>query len=131
VSDGAFYGYIALLFASGVLLAVLAVVGFGQTKLARVFDGIFALAFLAYSLYLLLFFDGGDVRIFFYAFLVPILAVVQMVKGAKAQREAAAAAQHSVPPQAPSPYGQAPGPHGQAPSPSPYGQNPSAQAPQQ
>jgi hypothetical protein len=135
VSDGAFYGYIALLFASGVLLAVLAVAGFGQTKLARVFDAIFGVGFLAYSLYLLLFFDGGEVRILFYAFIVPIFAVIQMVKGVKARREAAGAQYSSGPyapaaqypgGQAPSPYGQAPSPYGQAPS--PYGQAPDSQS---
>jgi hypothetical protein len=89
LSDGAFYGYIALLFASAVLLSVLAIRGFGQTTAARVIDGIAAVAFLGYGGYLLLFFGGGQVRIFFYAFIVPIFAVVKMVKERKARREAA------------------------------------------
>lgn len=87
MSDGAFYGYIALLFISAILLAVLGLAGFGQSKGARIFDGIAAAAFLAYSIYLLLFFEGGEVRIFFYAFAVPVLAVVQMVKARKARQE--------------------------------------------
>lgn len=95
MSDGAFFGYIALLFASAVLLSVLAIRGFGQATLARVFDGILAVAFLVYAVYLLLFFQGGNVRIFIYAFLVPVMAVVQVVRHRKAQR-AAAAAQASV-----------------------------------
>jgi hypothetical protein len=87
VSDGTFLAYIALLFASGVLLAVLGIGGFGQSKLARVLDGVAAAAFLGYSIYLLLFFEGGEVRIFFYAFIVPIFAVVQIFKARKARRE--------------------------------------------
>jgi hypothetical protein len=93
VSDGAILGYIALLFASAVLLSVLAIRGFGQSKGARILDGILAAAFLGYALYLLLFFEGGDVRIFLYAFLVPVFAVVRMVRDRKARREAAAQAQ--------------------------------------
>jgi hypothetical protein len=90
VSDGAFLGYIALLFASAVLLSILAIGGFGQSKGARIIDGILAAAFLAYAVYLLVFFQGGNVRIFLYAFLVPIFAVVRMVRERKARREAAA-----------------------------------------
>lgn len=92
MSDGAFYGYIALLFASAILLSVVAIRGFGQSTSTRVIDGLFAVGFLAYSVYLLLFFDGGNVRIFVYVFLAPILAIVQMVKGSKAKRELAEAA---------------------------------------
>ena len=87
MSDGTFLAYIALLLASAVLLAVLAIVGFGQSKLARVLDGVFAAGFLAYAVYLLFFFEGGEVRILFYAFLVPILAVVQIFRARKARRE--------------------------------------------
>lgn len=86
MSDGAFLGYIALLFASAVLLSVLAIRGFGQSTGARVIDGIFAAGFLVYAVYLLLFFEGGTVHILFYAFLVPVLAVVKMVKGRNAGR---------------------------------------------
>jgi hypothetical protein len=89
LSDGAFFGYIALLLASAVLLSVLAIRGFGQSKGARVLDGVFAAAFLGYGGYLLLFFQGGEVRIFFYAFIVPIFAVVRMMKERKARRAAA------------------------------------------
>ena len=87
MSDGTFLAYVALLFASGVLLAVLGIAGFGQSKLARVLDGVAAAGFLGYSIYLLFFFDGGEFRIFFYAFIVPVIAVVQIVKARKARRE--------------------------------------------
>ena len=92
MSDGTFLGYIALLFVSGVLLAVLGIGGFGQSRLARVVDGVFAAAFLIYGAYLLLFFDGGSVFISYYAFIVPILAVVQVVKARKNRSEARAVA---------------------------------------
>jgi phosphate/sulfate permease len=96
VSDAQFFGYIALLFVSAVLLTTLAIFGFGQSTGARVVDGIFAAAFLGYSVYLLLFFESGNVQIFFYAFLVPVFAVFQMLRGRRARRAA-----RSAPPIAP------------------------------
>ena len=90
MSDSTFYGYIALLFVSGVLLTVFAAGGFGLSKGSRIVDGLFAAAFLIYSAYLLLFFDGGRVVISFYAFVVPVIAVVQLFKVRKARSEAAA-----------------------------------------
>lgn len=89
MSDGTFLAYIALLVGSGILLAVLGIGGFGQSKIARALDGVFAAAFLGYAVYLLFFFEGGEVRILFYAFLVPIFAVVQIFKARKARREQA------------------------------------------
>ena len=105
MSDGTFYGYIFLLALSGIILSVLAVGGFGQSVLARVLDAIFGVIFLGYAFYLLFFFDGGEVRILFYAFVVPIFAIVQVVKARKARSEQASAA--AFPPHTPGP--QAPG----------------------
>jgi hypothetical protein len=108
VSDGSFLGYIALLAVSGILLAVLGIGGFGQSTGARIIDGLFAAVFLGYAGYLLFVFDGGEVRIMFYAFIVPILAVVQVFKARKASREAAAAPAYATEPAAPAPQSQAP-----------------------
>ena len=107
MSDGTFYGYIFLLALSGIILSVLAVGGFGQSVLARVLDGIFGVIFLGYAFYLLFIFDGGEVRILFYAFVVPIFAIVQVVKARKTRNEQTPAA--AFPPHAPAqqgPYGQ-------------------------
>lgn len=92
MSDGTFFAYIALLVFSGVLLAVLGLGGFGQSKGARIIDGVFAAAFVIYAGYLLFVFDGGRVIISYYAFIVPILAIVQVFKARKANRQAAEAA---------------------------------------
>jgi hypothetical protein len=96
MSDGTFYGYILLLVVSGITLSVLAARGFGQSTGARVLDAVFSVGFLGYAFYLLFVFDGGQVRILFYAFVVPIAAVVKVIKDWKAQQEAAQqwAAQH-------------------------------------
>ncbi|MEV6631835.1 hypothetical protein AB0M54_13895 [Actinoplanes sp. NPDC051470] len=105
MSDGTFFAYIALLFVSGAILAVLGLGGFGQSKGARILDGVFAAAFVVYAGYLLFVFDGGTVIISYYAFIVPILAIVQVFRARKAQREAAAA--EAVPAAQAPPAGQA------------------------
>jgi hypothetical protein len=119
LSDGTFLGYIALLAVSGILLVILATGGFGQTAAARVIDALFGLGFLGYAGYLLLFFEGGTVQIFFYAFAVPVLAVVNAVKAQKAKREAQA--------YIPIPYG----PGQPIPAPRPAGYHPHAGYPGQ
>jgi hypothetical protein len=90
MSDGTFYGYILLLVVSGITLAALAARGFGQSTGLRVIDGLFAAGFLGYAFYLLFVFDGGQVRILFYAFIVPIVAVSKAVRERWAVRQARA-----------------------------------------
>jgi hypothetical protein len=79
MSDGEFYGYIGLLTLSGALLAIMAARGFGQARSARIADAIFAAGFLGYAGYLAIA-NPATVTIFFYAFAVPILAVVNAVR---------------------------------------------------
>jgi hypothetical protein len=95
MSDGAFYGYILLLFVSGILLSVLAARGFGQSVAARVVDGLFSAGFVGYAFYLLFVFGGGQVRILFYAFIVPVLAVVKVIKAWQAQKAAQALSKYA------------------------------------
>jgi hypothetical protein len=122
-----FLFYVGVLPLSGVLMLVLAGIGFGAGGGARVLNGVIGLAALAYAIYLILtvFINGGSYQIFFYAFIIPVIAIVQMVKGFKA-RGAQSAEQnailaqmghqapqgHQMPPQGQAPYGyQAPQGH--------------------
>jgi hypothetical protein len=86
VSDSQFYLYAGLLTVSGLLLLALAITGFGQSTGTRVLNALFGLGFTGYGGYLLLFFEGGEVRIFFYAFIVPVLMVIQAVRTFMARR---------------------------------------------
>lgn len=101
-----FLFYVGVLALSGVLMLILAGVGFGAKPGARVLNGVLGLAALAYAIYLVMtvFIDGGTYRIFFYAFILPVFAVVQMVKSFKARAEQNAAAQ--MQPMQPMQYGQ-------------------------
>ena len=84
MSDGTFLGYVAALAISGLLCVIVAAV-VQQSVGMRVLNALIGLAFLGYAFYLFFIFDGGTVRIFLYAFIVPILLIVQAIRGRKAQ----------------------------------------------
>jgi hypothetical protein len=106
MSDGTFYGYILLLIVSGITLSVLAARGFGQSIAFRALDGLFSVGFLGYACYLLFVFDGGQVTVLFYAFIVPVLAVVKVVRSRREQLTLQALGRHGAPVPAPSVAGQ-------------------------
>ncbi len=81
VSDSTFLLYSVLLAVSGLIMLAFAITGFGAPTVgARLLNGLFGLGFVGYSVYLLFIFDGGSFAMFWYAFIVPILAIVQAVK---------------------------------------------------
>ncbi len=99
LNDTTFNLYSALLAISGILLAVTAATGFGGRSVrARILNGIFAVAFLAYAFYLQFIFTSGTVFISYYVFVVPILLIVQAFRNRTAakQQQAAAAARASA-----------------------------------
>jgi hypothetical protein len=104
MSDGAFLGYVALLVVSGIALMALSVGGFGQSVLVRVLDAWFGLGFLGYSFYLLFIFEGGDVQIYYYAFVAPVLAFVKVFRAHRAQRDQRPTVAYA-PPAAPASFG--------------------------
>jgi hypothetical protein len=78
---------IALAF-SGVLLAWLAISGFGSAGTGtRVLNGVFALGFLGYAGYLLIA-QPENIVIFFYAFIVPIVLLVRAFQARQGQKKA-------------------------------------------
>jgi hypothetical protein len=95
LNDTTFNLYSALLAISGILLAVTAATGFGGRSVgARVLNGIFAVAFLAYAVYLQFIFTTGTVFVSYYVFVVPILLLVQAFRNrAAAKQQHVAAAQ--------------------------------------
>jgi hypothetical protein len=75
-----FKTYVLFLILSGIAMLIIAGVRTGQTRARRLWNGIFGAGFLGYGLYLLLFFHGGHYFIFFYAFILPILMIVQFFR---------------------------------------------------
>jgi hypothetical protein len=126
VSDGAFYGYLLLLAVSGVLLLGMAAKGLGQSTGMRAFDALFGAGFLIYAGYLLIA-SPEQVRLLFYAFIVPVIAIGKAYKARQAYLDAAAPVRAQQPDVPASSYAYAApvltSRVGQPPPLSPYGRN--------
>jgi hypothetical protein len=86
-SDGVVVAYIAALVISGVLLVALGAINFIKQSVGfRILNVLIGLAFLGYAFYLLFLFNGGEIRIFFYAFIVPVILIVQAVRQSRPQQ---------------------------------------------
>lgn len=105
--------YAPLLMVSGLLLVANAMLPW-QTVGARVLSVVVGIAFFGYGAYLEFLFTGGHFIVFYYAFAVPVLLIIQSVKGfrgwqaQKRQQQQPAiypGAQFAAPPQQ---YGQPP-----------------------
>lgn len=71
-----FNWYVGLLALSGVVMLAMAVVGNGQSSMSRSINGIFGAVYIGYAGYLAFLFDGGSYLIFFQAFILPVVLVV-------------------------------------------------------
>jgi hypothetical protein len=80
VSLPAFLVYCLLLVLSGAILLASAIGGFGQRPFARIAEALFGGGFVAYGVYLLFFFGGGEFTMFYYAFVAPVFAIVHVVR---------------------------------------------------
>jgi len=66
-----------------------AIGGFGGTSVGmRLLNGLFALGFLGYAVYLFFFFEGGEFRMFWYAFVLPLILIIQAIRNRKANATA-------------------------------------------
>ena len=91
-SHAMFSWYVVLLLVSGAIMLVLAAVRVGQKPAGRILNLIFGLGFLGYGIYLGFIFTGGTYIVFFKAFIVPVLLIVNAVRSSTARRRAEAAA---------------------------------------
>ncbi len=105
-----FYVYVLFLIFSGIAMLAMGFIRSAYARRRRVVNLIFGAGFLLYGLYLLLLFQGGSYFMFLYAFVVPILLIVQFFRDRAAAKAAARAGsqfpQGGFPPAAPG----APGP---------------------
>ncbi|MFF7587120.1 hypothetical protein ACFZCK_06435 [Kitasatospora purpeofusca] len=127
--DPLFSWYVVLLAFSGIALLVIGAVNVGGLKAGwRVLNVLVGLGFAGYAYYLAFVFEGGTYAIFFKAFILPVLLIINAVKAAVTRSQAPAAP--AAPPYQPNaqypPQG-APYPQGgQYPQPSPYQAAPAA-----
>ena len=88
VNDNVFLIYTVALAVSGIIQLVIAAVGFGAGTGLRILSGLIGLGFLGYAAYLAFFFEGGEFRMFYYAFILPVLFIVQLVRNRSAKQTA-------------------------------------------
>lgn len=108
-NHGVFYTYAVFLVLSGIAMLVIAGIRSSQRRARRAWSGILGAGFTIYGLYLLLFFQGGHYILFFYAFILPILVIVQFFRDRSAARARLQAGAFQGPPPGygqPSGYGQ-------------------------
>ncbi|MET9874798.1 hypothetical protein ABZZ36_09265 [Actinacidiphila glaucinigra] len=99
-----FSWYVVLLIISGIAMIIIgAVNSSGLSNGWRAFNVIAGLAFTGYGIYLGFIFEGGEYFIFFKAFILPGLVVVNFFRAMAARSSAPAAPQQMVP--APPAYG--------------------------
>ena len=95
-----FYVYVLFLILSGIAMLVMAFVRADYAKRRQVLNFILGAGFLIYGLYLLFAFNGGTYFMFYYAFVAPILLIVQFFRDRSAfkGRQMAAAPAGNFPP---------------------------------
>jgi hypothetical protein len=92
-----FYVYVLFLIGSGIAMLTLGFIRAAYARRRRVVNFIFGAGFLVYGLYLLLVFQGGTYFMFYYAFVVPILLIVQFFRDRSRAKDAAAMAAARAP----------------------------------
>ena len=91
MTEREFWLYTGLLGVSGLLLAALAAIGFGQRAVTRIAEGLFGLGFLGYAAFLY-WVRPETVYVVYYVFALPVLLLVHALRArrwAKARRLAA------------------------------------------
>lgn len=85
-ADANFSWYVVLLFVCGAAMVAMALVkSVDQSDGARILNGVLGAAFLGYGVYLNFIFQGETYWMFFQAFFLPALLVVNFVRAAIAR----------------------------------------------
>jgi hypothetical protein len=77
--NAGFSWYCILLMFSGIAMLVLAVLRNGRPA-RRIINAIFGIGFFGYGFYLTFIFSGGHYLVFFKAFIVPVLLIIDTVR---------------------------------------------------
>ncbi|MVU83824.1 hypothetical protein GPX89_42170 [Nocardia sp. ET3-3] len=76
--------YVVMLFVSGIVVISVALAASGLHPGRRVVNVLIGTAFLGYGIYLAVFFQSGEYRIFFWVFILPISLLADAVRTAEA-----------------------------------------------
>jgi hypothetical protein len=93
-----FSWYVVLLLISGVVMVGIGAVNLGGLSTGwRIFNAIAGVGFIGYGIYLGFFFEGVSYIIFFKAFIVPVVAIVNFVRSLGARTTTGAMPQPAGP----------------------------------
>lgn len=85
--DPLFSWYVLLLLVSGIVMFVMGVTNAARQSIGwRIFGLVAGLGFFGYAVYLGFIFEGGEYLIFFKAFIVPVVVIIQFVRSLLANR---------------------------------------------
>ncbi len=88
--DPLFSWYVVLLLISGVAMLGIGITNFAGLSIGwRIFNVLAGIGFAGYSIYLGFIFEGGEYVIFFKAFILPVVMIVQFVRSLMARGNAA------------------------------------------
>ena len=85
--DPTFSTYVVALLGSGIILLLMAAIGFGASAGARVLNAIVGLAMLGYGVYLGFIFTGVEYWMAYYVFIVPVLLIINVFRSRKSKDE--------------------------------------------
>ncbi|GJF32174.1 hypothetical protein KNE206_48740 [Kitasatospora sp. NE20-6] len=112
-----FSWYVVLLIISGIAMVGIGAVNFGGLSAGwRVFNVLAGVGFVGYGVYLGFIFEGGEYIIFFKAFILPVLMIINFVRSLSARSKAAAPVQFVPAQQAPAPGQSVPAQQGTEPA---------------
>jgi len=92
-ADPTFSWYVVLLFISGIAMIIIGAVNTGKLSVGwRIFNTLAGLGFLGYAVYLGFIFQGGHYILFFKAFILPVLLIINFIRSLAGRRKANTAA---------------------------------------
>lgn len=95
--------YVAMLFVSGIVVIVVALVASELHLGRRVVNGLIGTAFLGYGIYLAVFFHSGEYRIFLWVFILPFILLADAMRTVEVPAPRPAARRPGIPRRHPAP----------------------------
>jgi len=86
-----FSWYVVLLAVSGIAMVAIGAINFGALSIGwRIFNAVAGVGFFGYAVYLGFIFEGGEYVLFFKAFILPVVMVINFVRSLAAKNAAGA-----------------------------------------
>ena len=88
--DSTFSTYVVALLGSGLILLLMALIGFGANAGSRILNAVIGLAMIGYGVYLGFISESDTYWMSYYVFIVPVLLIINIFRSRKSKTEASA-----------------------------------------